>query len=168
MSSISFIPYPTRVNGGMEFGVNKDQHGEKFTEAFSPKMNFTQDIVSIRNKSEKLEGTAAFEAGGGIVGIMFKEFPDKYSLRTGGALGLQLNNFNEDNSVRFETIGGYDFGRKSAYTGGRITYAVYNEGAPIGLYGQLERDLSGTEKGTRFQAGLTVGLWINKKNPFYY
>jgi len=81
------------------------------------------------------------------------------SLRFGVTAGVQKNF--ENSNVRVDALSGYDILQQSAYAGGRVTYSTgYLTGgnSKVGVYAQVDTDVTGKDKDTRGQIGLVYSF----------
>ncbi|GIW23122.1 MAG: hypothetical protein KatS3mg068_2129 [Candidatus Sericytochromatia bacterium] len=77
------------------------------------------------------------------------------SLRFGVTVGIQKNF--ENSNIRVDALTGYDILQNNAYAGGRVTYSTgYFTGgnSKVGLYAQVDTDITAKDKDTRGQIGV--------------
>lgn len=93
------------------------------------------------------------------VDIMDRTSKTEGSLRLGVTAGIQKNF--ENSNVRVDALTGYDVLQNNAYAGGRVTYSTgYFTGgnSKVGLYAQVDTDVTGKDKDTRGQVGVVYSF----------
>lgn len=172
--TIYAFPHPLKLKAGLGIGAGKTNQGQKYNELFALDVGLSQDFLSLSDKSKSLEIVSGLEASAGIVpiwgqqgGFQTPPTPTRLNVRVGNVTGVQKNFFNDGSALRGDVVSGYDFGRASAYVGGRVSYTAYDDhGMGAGLFVQFDHDVTGQAKAGRFQAGVTFTLWPNKDHAF--
>lgn len=81
------------------------------------------------------------------------------SLRFGVTAGIQKNF--ENSNVRVDALTGYDVLQQNTYAGGRVTYSTgyfTNGNTKVGVYAQVDTDVTGKDKDTRGQVGVVYSF----------